>query len=79
MSILVGTSGFSHTEWKRKFYSDQIRQNKMLAFYRGRFSTVEVNNTFRQHLTSEPSDGLFVAGRGRMAGMNTDRRNAEHS
>jgi uncharacterized protein YecE (DUF72 family) len=48
MSILVGTNGFSHKEWKGNFYPDRIPQNKTLAYYGKRFSTVELNNTFRQ-------------------------------
>jgi uncharacterized protein YecE (DUF72 family) len=48
MSLLVGTSGYSHAEWKGSFYPEKISQKKMLEFYAQRFSTVEVNYTFRQ-------------------------------
>ena len=48
MAFLVGTSGYSHAEWKGSFYPEKISQKKMLAYYAERFSTVEVNYTFRQ-------------------------------
>ena len=48
MTFLVGTSGYSHAEWKGSFYPEKISQKKMLAYYAERFSTVEVNYTFRQ-------------------------------
>src|SRR4029078_9506421 len=48
MSIHVGTIGYSHAEWKGRFYPEKIYQNKMLAYYAERLSTVEVNYTFRQ-------------------------------
>jgi uncharacterized protein YecE (DUF72 family) len=48
MAFFVGTSGYSHAEWKGSFYPEKISQKKMLAYYAERFSTVEVNYTFRQ-------------------------------
>ncbi len=51
MNVRVGTSGYSHAEWKGSFYPEKISQKKMLAYYAERFSTVEVNFTFR-HLPS---------------------------
>src|SRR6478609_9207831 len=48
MSFFVGTSGYSHAEWKGSFYPEKISQKKMLGYYAERFSTVEVNYTFRQ-------------------------------
>ena len=47
MSLFVGTSGYSHAEWKGSFYPEKISQKKMLEYYAQRFSTVEVNYTFR--------------------------------
>jgi uncharacterized protein YecE (DUF72 family) len=46
MKILTGTSGYGYKEWKGNFYPDKIPADKMLAFYSGRLSTVEINNTF---------------------------------
>ncbi len=48
MAFLVGTSGYSHAEWKGSFYPEKISQKKMLGYYAERFPTVEVNYTFRQ-------------------------------
>lgn len=53
MSILVGTSGYSHSEWKGSFYPDKFSQKKMLEYYSERFATVELNYTFRQLPTPE--------------------------
>lgn len=47
MALLVGTSGYSHAEWKGNFYPEKFSQKKMLEFYSQHFSTVEVNYTFR--------------------------------
>ena len=46
MRVRVGTSGYSYKEWKGSFYPDDLPAAKMLAFYAGRFDTVEINNTF---------------------------------
>jgi uncharacterized protein YecE (DUF72 family) len=46
MEILTGTSGYGYKEWKGNFYPDKISADKMLAFYSGRLSAVEINNTF---------------------------------
>jgi uncharacterized protein YecE (DUF72 family) len=46
MQFFVGTSGYSYKEWKGTFYPKKLPQKEMLRFYAGRFSTVEVNNTF---------------------------------
>lgn len=46
MIIRVGTSGYSYKEWKGTFYPEKLKADQMLAFYAGRFSTVEINNTF---------------------------------
>jgi uncharacterized protein YecE (DUF72 family) len=48
MAFLVGTSGYSHAEWKGSFYPEKFSQKKMLGYYAQRFSTVEINYTFRQ-------------------------------
>lgn len=46
MRIFAGTSGWQYKEWKGSFYPEEISAADMLEFYAGRFSTVEVNNTF---------------------------------
>lgn len=44
--IHVGTSGFSYDEWRPAFYPDDLKKDKLLAFYAERLSSVELNNTF---------------------------------
>jgi len=46
MHLFVGTSGYSYKEWKGNFYPGDLPAAKMLSFYAGQFSTVEINNTF---------------------------------
>lgn len=46
MIVRAGTSGFSYKEWKGSFYPEDLPNDGMLAFYAGRFGTVEINNTY---------------------------------
>ena len=46
MMLLVGTSGYSYKEWLGHFYPEKLPATDMLSYYAGRFSTVEINNTF---------------------------------
>ncbi|WP_165066040.1 DUF72 domain-containing protein [Paludisphaera rhizosphaerae] len=48
MRQFVGTSGYSYKEWKGSFYPKPFSDKKMLPYYGERFSTVEINYTFRQ-------------------------------
>ena len=48
MNHWIGTSGFQYAEWKGTFYPEDLSTAKMLAFYAERFSTTEVNYTFRR-------------------------------
>jgi uncharacterized protein YecE (DUF72 family) len=48
MKLFVGTSGYSHPEWKGSFYPEKFSQKNMLGYYAERFPTVEVNYTFRK-------------------------------
>jgi uncharacterized protein YecE (DUF72 family) len=47
MRIWIGTSGFQYKEWKGKFYPADLSPAKMLGYYAERFSTTEINYTFR--------------------------------
>lgn len=42
----IGTSGFSYKAWKGPFYPEDLPQADMLAYYAGRLTSVEINNTF---------------------------------
>ncbi len=44
--VRIGTSGYSYPEWKGAFFPEGLAADDFLKFYSGRFSTVEVNNTF---------------------------------
>jgi uncharacterized protein YecE (DUF72 family) len=46
--IWIGTSGFQYKEWKGKFYPEKISAPKMLSFYASKFSTTEINYTFKR-------------------------------
>ncbi|HEX3602405.1 MAG TPA: DUF72 domain-containing protein [Lacipirellulaceae bacterium] len=60
MVFFVGTSGYSHDEWKGNFYPVKFSQKKMLAYYAERFSTVEINYTFR-NIPSEKTVTTWAA------------------
>ncbi len=44
--ILIGTSGFSYSDWKGPFYPKDIRAEEMLPFYARHFSALEINYTY---------------------------------
>ena len=48
MNYWIGTSGFQYPEWKGTFYPEDLSTAKMLPFYAERFSSTEVNYTFRR-------------------------------
>jgi len=48
MIFWIGTSGFQYPEWKDKFYPEKMPASKMLAYYAERFTSTEINYTFRQ-------------------------------
>ena len=55
--ICAGTSGFSYPEWKGSFYPDKLPQKGFLEYYAGKFSTVEINNTFYRFPRSSLLEG----------------------
>jgi uncharacterized protein YecE (DUF72 family) len=57
VNIRIGTSGFSYKEWKGSFYPEDIAASDMLRFYAGKFSTVEINNTFYRMPTAAVLSG----------------------
>ena len=46
MIYRLGTSGWSYTGWKRRFYPEDIPQREWLPYYAEHFNTVEINMTF---------------------------------
>jgi uncharacterized protein YecE (DUF72 family) len=53
----IGTSGYSYTAWKGKFYPEKMPAKQMLGFYAERFPTVEINNTFYRMPTPSLMEG----------------------
>jgi uncharacterized protein YecE (DUF72 family) len=52
MRYYIGTSGWHYDHWREQFYPKGLAKSRWLEFYSGRFSTVELNNSF-YHLPSE--------------------------
>lgn len=44
--LFAGTSGFSYSTWKGKFYPATLAGSKMLSYYAGRLNGVELNGSF---------------------------------
>jgi uncharacterized protein YecE (DUF72 family) len=44
--VFAGTSGFSYSTWKGKFYPEQLAGSKMLSYYAERLNGVELNGSF---------------------------------
>lgn len=57
--ILVGTSGFSYTEWRGSFYPEDLPAKKYLSYYAERFRTTEINNTFYRLPTPKLTAGWY--------------------
>ena len=53
VKLLAGASGYSFKEWKGNFYPADIKPEQMLAYYSGRFPTVEINMTFRRRIDAK--------------------------
>ncbi len=47
----IGTSGYHNNHWRGVFYPEELPPTQWLSYYRERFDTVEINNTF-YHLPS---------------------------
>jgi uncharacterized protein YecE (DUF72 family) len=67
-NIHVGTSGWQYSHWKGPFYPEHLSNDELLAYYSGRFHTVEINNSFyrlpkketlRRWRQSVPADFIF--------------------
>jgi uncharacterized protein YecE (DUF72 family) len=56
--IHIGTSGWHYDHWRGPFYPDELGAGRFLAYYAGRFHTVEINNSFYQ-LPSERALGTW--------------------
>jgi len=57
---LVGTSGWSYTSWRPKFYPEGTKSAAFLSYYATRLSTIEINYTFN-HLPTEKNVAQWTA------------------
>lgn len=55
--FFVGTSGFAYKEWIGPFYPPGTKSAGMLGYYADRFTSVEVNYTFRRSPTAALMEG----------------------
>ncbi|MGM0666980.1 MAG: DUF72 domain-containing protein [Bacteroidota bacterium] len=46
MEKFMGCSGFHYSDWKGKFYPEDIKKESWLEYYSQHFNSVEINNTF---------------------------------
>ena len=59
----VGTSGWSYTSWRPKFYPEGMKAKEFLPFYATRLKTIEINYTFN-HLPTEKNIAEWTAATG---------------
>jgi uncharacterized protein YecE (DUF72 family) len=59
--VRVGTSGYNYAAWRGTFYPERIPAQAMLAYYAGRFPTVEINATFYRMPTGKVVAGWAAA------------------
>jgi uncharacterized protein YecE (DUF72 family) len=57
---LVGTSGWSYSSWRPKFYPKAMKPKEFLPFYASKFGTIEINYTFN-HLPTEKNVAQWTA------------------
>jgi uncharacterized protein YecE (DUF72 family) len=56
----VGTSGWSYTSWRPKFYPEGTKSAAFLSYYATRLATMEINYTFN-HLPTEKNVAQWTA------------------
>lgn len=44
--VYIGTSGYSYSYWKNRFYPEKLATTKWLQYYATQFNTLELNNSF---------------------------------
>jgi uncharacterized protein YecE (DUF72 family) len=57
MTFHLGTSGWSYSGWKERFYPEKLPQKKWLSYYAQHFNTVEINMTFYRYPKAETLAG----------------------
>jgi len=56
----AGTSGWSYTSWRPKFYPEGTKSTQFLRYYATRLATIEINYTFN-HLPTEKNVAEWTA------------------
>src|SRR5437868_14293170 len=71
----VGTSGWSYTTWRPKFYPEGTKTKDFLAYYATKFRTIEINYTFN-HLPTEKNvtDWTAATGPGFLFGLKASQQ-----
>lgn len=60
MRVRVGTSGYNYPEWRGTFYPGTLATKAMFGYYSERFTTVEINYTFRRMPTAKTVQGWLA-------------------
>lgn len=55
LQFIIGTSGYSFTDWVGSFYPPDLPKDRMFAYYAERFRTVELNFTYYRM----PTEGMM--------------------
>jgi uncharacterized protein YecE (DUF72 family) len=45
-NLYIGTSGWTYSDWRGRFYPPDLLQRDWLSWYAGRFNATEVNASF---------------------------------
>lgn len=64
--ILIGTSGFSYSDWQGTFYPRDLPEKERLAFYSRHFRALEVNFTYYRPPSPGQLVGMAERGGGRL-------------
>jgi len=46
--LFIGTSGWTHAEWKGLFYPETLKRSELLPFYARHFKSAEISSSFEQ-------------------------------
>ena len=60
LPLYVGTSGWAYTIWKPDFYPKEVSSKNFLKYYATQLTAVEVNYTFRRHLSEKAATGWMA-------------------
>lgn len=60
LPLYVGTSGWAYTVWKPDFYPNEVSSKNLLKYYATQLTAVEVNYTFRRHLSEKAATGWMA-------------------